>query len=97
MTIRLSARSRLAWGLAFAWFLLPGIFCVPACAEEHHDDRGDHRGGDRRGGGDHGDGGSGGNYGAPPVVYAPPGYYPPPVVYGPAVGIVLPGISIGIR
>jgi hypothetical protein len=34
-------------------------------------------------------------------VYAAPvggyGYYPPPVVYGPAIGITLPGVSIGIR
>ena len=34
---------------------------------------------------------------APAVVYGRPENYPPPVVYGPAVGIVLPGISIGIQ
>ena len=39
-------------------------------------------------------------YGPPPVVYAAPYsapyYAPPPVVYGPAVGVNLPGVSIGI-
>jgi len=35
-------------------------------------------------------------YSAPPVVYAAPYYAPPPVVYGPAVGVNLPGVSIGI-
>ena len=38
---------------------------------------------------------SGGYWAAPPVVYGDPysyGYYPPP-----GVGVVLPGVSIGIR
>jgi hypothetical protein len=35
-------------------------------------------------------------YAAPPVVYGSPYYAPPPVVYGPAVGVNLPGVSIGI-
>jgi hypothetical protein len=49
---------------------------------DHHDDRGyDHRG----------------YYPAPPVVYGAPVYSPPPVVYGPAVGVYLPGVSIGIQ
>ena len=42
-------------------------------------------------------------YSAPPVIYGRPAYYPPPVVYGPpivyapSVGIVLPGLTFGIR
>jgi hypothetical protein len=74
-----------------------GTFARPASARWA--DRGDHRGDQRddyRGGG-----WTGGYYAPPPVVYAAPvggyGYYPPPVVYGPAVGINLPGVSIGIR
>jgi hypothetical protein len=35
-------------------------------------------------------------YSPPPVVYAAPYYAPPPVVYGPAIGVNLPGVSIGI-
>jgi hypothetical protein len=82
--------ARLAAGLAIAGVLLLGTFIVSASADER---RGDQRGGDR--GHDRGHGGRG--YAAPPVVYGNPGYYPPPVVYGPAVGISLPGISIGVR
>ena len=82
-------------GLAIVSVFMLGTFAVTASADGRRDD---HRGGERhddrgRGGDWHG----GGYYPAPPVVYGNPGYYPPPVVYGPAVGINLPGISIGIR
>jgi hypothetical protein len=103
--------AKLAAGLAIATVLLFGTFVVAASADERHDDRrgGEHRGdggrdGDRGGGrggdwggGRGGDWGGRGYYSAPPVVYGNPGYYPPPVVYGPAVGVYLPGVSIGIR
>jgi hypothetical protein len=93
---------KLLSGLAIASIFLLGTFAVSARADERHDG---HRGGERHGdrghdGDRHGGGwggGDGGYYPAPPVVYGNPGYYPPPVVYGPAVGIVLPGVSIGIR
>ena len=89
---RLSAK--LAAGLALSAFLVLGTFVAPASARD------DHRGGDRHGG-DHrdyrGHGRGGGYYAPPPVVYGSPYYSPPPVVYGPAIGINLPGISIGIR
>jgi hypothetical protein len=32
-----------------------------------------------------------------PVIYGGPVYYTPPVIYGPAIGIVLPGVAIGIQ
>jgi hypothetical protein len=98
MTSIMGARSnrrlppKLIAGLAF---LLLGTFVVTAGAEERHDA---HRGGERHDNRGHGGGwGGGGYYAAPPVVYGNPGYYPPPVVYGPAVGIALPGLSIGIQ
>jgi hypothetical protein len=88
------AKSKRSAGLAIASVLLLGTFIVSASAEEH---RNDHRGGDHRGDRGHQGGWGGGSYPAPPVVYGAPAYYPPPVVYGPAVGIVLPGIAIGIQ
>jgi hypothetical protein len=88
---RLSAKR--AAGVAISVFLVLGTFIASASAEERRDD---HRGGDYRGNHDHG-GPGGGYYRAPPVVYGSPAYYPPPVVYGPAIGIALPGITIGIR
>ena len=84
--------ARLAAGLARAAFLVLGTFVASASAQPHRDD---HRGGDHRGGGP--GWGGGGYYAAPPVVYGGPVYYPPPVVYGPTVGIVLPGVAIGIQ
>ncbi len=102
MTWIIKARSkrhlpaRIAAGLAVATVFIVGTFVASACAQPRHDD---HRG-DGRGGWDHRDGprwGGGGYYAPPPVVYGGPAYYPPPVVYGPAVGIVLPGVTIGIQ
>jgi hypothetical protein len=87
----LSARFA-AVGFIASAFLLLGAFAVPASAADHRDE---HRGGDHRGGWNRGY--SGGYYVAPPVVYGEPYYAPPPVVYGPAIGISVPGISIGIR
>lgn len=88
--------ARIAAGLALATVLIAGTFVASANAQPRRDD---HRGGgrdygDHRGGpGWHG----GGYYAPPPVIYGGPAYYPPPVVYGPAVGIVVPGVSIGIQ
>jgi hypothetical protein len=96
MTSIMGAKSKsLAAGFAIAGVMLLGTLAVSASAEERHDQRG----GERHDNRDHdrGDRGGGGYYAAPPVVYGNQGYYPPPVVYGPAVGIVLPGVSIGIR
>jgi len=82
-------------GLAIASVFMLGTFAVSASADGRRDD---HRGGGRHDDRGHGGGGwGGGGYAAPPVVYGNPGYYPPPVVYGPAVGINLPGVSIGIQ
>ncbi len=89
---RLSAK--LAAGIAISAVLAFGTFAAPANARDRDDrDGGDHRNW------------NGGYYAAPPVVYgstygygyygAP--YYSPPVVYGPSVGIIVPGINIGIR
>ena len=93
--------AKLAAGLALSAFLVLGTFAVPAYAAERggHGGHGggDHRGGDHRGYRGGHPGWNGGYYPAPPVVYGSPYYYPPPVVYGPSVGIVLPGLSIGIR
>ncbi len=85
----------LAAALAISAFLALGTFVASASAEDQH--RNDHHGGDHRGdrGRDHGNW-NGGYYSAPPVVYGGPYYAPPPVVYGPAIGISLPGVSIGI-
>ena len=81
--------------LTIASILLVGAFVVSAGAEERRDE---YRGADRRDDRGHERSwGSGGYYPAPPVVYGQPNYYPPPVVYGPAVGIYVPGLSIGIR
>jgi hypothetical protein len=88
------AKSKLSAGLAIAGVLLLGTFIVSAGADERRDA---HRGGDQSGDRGNERGWGGGYYPAPPVVYGAPAYYPPPVVYGPAVGIVLPGISIGIQ
>jgi len=87
-------------GLLAVGTLAIGTLAVPAHAEDHHGGR-DNRGGrDHRGGRGYG-GWNGGVYVAPPVVYGSPYYspyyYPPPVVYGPAIGVTLPGVSIGIR
>jgi hypothetical protein len=89
-TRRLSATS--AAGFVLALLLVFGTFIASVQAQPYRDDR---RGWDHRG--DPGHGGGGAHYLAPPVVYGGPAYYPPPVVYGPAIGIVLPGISIGIQ
>jgi hypothetical protein len=88
------AKSKLSTGLAIASVLLLGTCIVSASADER---RNEHKGGDHHGDRGHERGWGGGSYPAPPVVYGAPAYYPPPVVYGPAVGIVLPGISIGIQ
>ncbi len=96
---RLSAT--IAAAAAISALLALVTFAGPASARWA--DRGDHRGdqrGDRRDD-QRGGGWTGGYYAPPPVVYAAPvggyGYYPPPVVYGPAIGINLPGVSIGIQ
>jgi hypothetical protein len=91
----MGAKSKLTAGLVIASVLLLGTSIGSAGADERHDAHGGGgHGGDR---GHQGGWGGGGPYRAPPVVYGQPAYYPPPVVYGPAVGVVLPGISIGIR
>jgi hypothetical protein len=99
MTCTIDAKSKrhlsakLTAGLAISAIIVLGTFVTSASAEDRRDD---HRGGDYRG--NHGYSGPGpGYYRAPPVVYGAPAYYPPPVVYGPAIGISMPGISIGIR
>jgi hypothetical protein len=84
---RLSAK--LAVGIAISAFFAFGTFVASASAADHRDD---HRGRER-----HDYRGGGGYYAPPPVVYGAPYYAPPPVVYGPAVGVYMPGISIGIR
>ena len=84
--------TKVAAGLVISALLVLGTSLASASAEEHRDD---HRGGDRHG--DWNGGGGPGYYAPPPVVYAAPYYAPPPVVYGPAIGVYLPGISIGIR
>jgi hypothetical protein len=83
--------ARFAAGIAISALFALGTFVVPARADDHHgNDRGRH---DDRGHYDR----NRGYYPAPPVVYGSPYYAPPPVVYGPAVGITLPGVSIGIQ
>lgn len=88
--------AKLTSGLAISAFLVLGTFIASANAEQRRDE---HRGGDRHG--DWHGGGGGGYYPAPPVVYGAPYYAPyyatPPVVYGPAVGVYLPGVTIGIQ
>jgi hypothetical protein len=90
----MAAKSNLSTGLAMASAVLLGTCIVSASAEPRRDE---HGGGDHRGDRGHERSRGGGYNPAPPVVYGAPAYYPPPVVYGPAVGIVLPGIAIGIR
>ena len=83
--------ARLMAGVAISALLLLGTFVTPAGAD-------DHRGGDRDRHDDRGHADwNRGYYSAPPVVYGTPYYAPPPVFYGPAVGVYLPGVSIGIR
>ena len=41
--------------------------------------------------------GGGAYYATRLVIYGGPVYYTPPVIYGPAIGIVLPGVAIGIQ
>ena len=82
-----SIRLLSATGLAFSALLVLCAVATPALADDHHD-----RHDDRRGGYEHR-----GYYNAPPVVYGSPYYAPPPVVYGPGIGIVLPGVAIGVR
>jgi len=85
--------TRLAAGLVISALLVLGTSLAPASAQGRRDD---HRGGDRRG--DWRGRGGGEYYAPPPVVYGSPYYYaPPPVVYGPAVGVYLPGVTIGIQ
>jgi hypothetical protein len=90
----MGAKSKLTAGLVIASVLSLGTVTTPAGAEERRDE---HRGRDYGGDRGHDRGWDGGYYPAPPVIYGRPAYYPPPVVYGPAVGIILPGIGIGIR
>jgi hypothetical protein len=77
--------------LALTALILLGTFAATAGAQGRRDEgrRDDHRADHRNW--------NGGYYLAPPVVYGEPYYAPPPVIYGPAVGIVLPGIAIGIQ
>jgi hypothetical protein len=83
--------ARLAAGVAISALLVLGAFVTPAAADDHH-------GGDRDHRGDRGhEGRNRGYYAPPPVVYAAPYYAPPPVVYDPAIGVYMPGISIGIQ
>jgi len=86
--------TKLAAGLAISAFVVLGTFAVSANAQPRPDQ---HRDDHRYRGHDNWDRGHGGYYAAPPVVYGGPYYAPPPVVYGPAVGVYLPGITIGIR
>jgi len=85
--------AKLAAGLAISAFLVLGTLVASASAAERRDDH--------RREAYHGGGYGGAYYAPPPVVYATP-YYgtpyyaPPPVVYGPAIGVNLPGVSIGI-
>ena len=97
--------AKLAAGLTMSVLLVLGTLVASAGAEAHPaDHRGAHHGGDHRGvapasaaehrgyhhGGDYrGDRGHAGRDGDD--------YRVPPVVYGPAIGINLPGISIGVR
>ena len=83
--------AKLAAGFALSAVLTLGTLVGSAGAQPRRDD---HRGRDHRFDHhyDHR-----GYYPAPPVVYGGPVYAPPPVVYGPAVGIYLPGVSIGIQ
>jgi hypothetical protein len=90
-TPKRSLSARVVAGLALSTLFVLGTIATPALADDHHDRRGD----DRRGG--YGDHDRGGYYNAPPVVYGSPYYAPPPVVYGPGIGIVLPGVAIGIH
>lgn len=91
---------RLVAALALSAAFALGLSVAPASAQPHRDEhRGNyhqdwhHNDRDYHGGGYH----AGGYYPAPPVVYGGPVYAPPPVAYGPAIGITLPGISIGIQ
>jgi hypothetical protein len=96
---RLSAK--VTAGIAISAMLTLASFAGPAYAGwSDRDDRGDHHDvhhDDHRG--DRNDW-HGSYYAPPPVVYggpyAGPAYYAPPVVYGPAVGVNLPGVTIGI-
>jgi hypothetical protein len=107
---KMITKSRLSAGLAIAGVLLLGTFVVSAGAEERHDQHwdGGHGGDNHRNNHyanhynnhydhDRGRDWHGGYYAPPPVYYGQPVYAPPPVVYGPALGIYLPGVSIGIR
>lgn len=85
---------KLVAGLAFSAFLVLGTSIGSANAQPRQDQRRDeHRDEHRDRGWDRGHG----YYAGPPVVYGAPYYAPPPVVYGPAIGVTLPGISIGIQ
>ena len=78
--------------VAFSTLLAMAVTVTPANADEHRGGHDDHH--QERHRDDHRHWGR--DYPQPPVVYSP--YYaPPPVVYGPSVGIILPGIHIGIR
>lgn len=77
--------------LALIALFMLGTFAVSANAQGHREDnRRDYHHDDNR----HW---NGGYYPAPPVVYGAPYYAPPPVVYGPGIGVVLPGVVIGIQ
>ncbi len=59
--------------------------------------REENRGWDQRGDRNRDGGWGGGYYRGPPVVFGGPGYFPPPVVYRPFIGILTPGLGIGIQ
>ena len=94
MTKIRSSAAKIAASIAFSALVALTVSVSPAQADdrragshdEHHDrDRG------RR----HDDHGR--YYPPPPVVYGSPYYAPPPVVYGPAIGVYLPGVTIGFH
>jgi hypothetical protein len=88
---------KIAASIALSALVALTVSASPAFADQRRDGQhDDHRGGDRHRD-DHGRWGRGGYYPPPPVVYGTPYYAPPPVVYGPGIGIVLPGIAIGIH
>jgi hypothetical protein len=88
-----SGRSTVRLALSALLMLGAGIATAGAQGrpqDGHHDDqRNDHHDDHRNW--------NGGYYPAPPVVYGTPYYAPPPVVYGPSIGIVLPGIVVGVQ
>jgi hypothetical protein len=82
---------KFAAGLAVVTLLALGTFAASASAQGY---RGYQHGGNYHG---YHRGWNGGYYPAPPLVYGEPYYAPPPMIYGPSVGIVVPGVAIGIQ